>query len=234
MNVQSNTYTFIYSAVLVILAALGLAITSVSLKEKQNLNIELEKKQNILASIGVACTREESVALYDKYVKKVYALDYNAEEIQNVDAFKVDLQVENLKPVEERKYSVFECEKDGVLLYVFPLRGKGLWGPIWGYISLQDDFNTIYGTTFDHKSETPGLGSKITEPDFKQKFVGKKLFDDTQTFISVLVRKPGMADPDNEHEIDGIAGATITSKSLEAMLYDSFKPYEKFFLKNKK
>ena len=113
MNVQSNLYTFIYATVLVVVVALGLAFTSISLKEKQDANIELEKKQNILTSIGVECSRNEAVTLYDEYVKEVFALDFDGNKIDGVDAFEISLHIENYKPVEERQFPVYECEIDG-------------------------------------------------------------------------------------------------------------------------
>ncbi|MBN2894114.1 MAG: NADH:ubiquinone reductase (Na(+)-transporting) subunit C [Bacteroidales bacterium] len=233
MNVQSNLYTFIYATVLVIVVALGLAFTSISLKEKQEANIEKEKKQNILASIGVECTRDEAVTLYKEYVKDVYAIDFNGEKVEG-DAFIIDLNVEQAKAPEERQYPVYECEKDGEKIYVFPVRGKGLWGPIWGYVALKEDFNTIYGVTFDHKGETPGLGAEITTKEFQSQFLGKKIFDDTGAFVSILVKKAGKADPEGEHEVDGLSGSTLTCKGLEAMLYDSLIAYENFFKSHKK
>ena len=234
MNVQSNTYTFIYASVLVIVVALGLALTSISLKDRQQRNIELEKKQNILASFGIQGTRDEAEKLYDQYIKEAFAVNYEGEKLDNIDAFNVSLEEEQRKPVEERIYPVYEAEKDGKTIYIFPVRGKGLWGPIWGYVALEDDFNTIYGVTFDHKSETPGLGAEITTDAFKSQFVGKKLFDDAHKFTSVVVMKHGKADPNDPHQVDGLSGATLTSKGLSDMLYNSLKAYENFFKKMNK
>lgn len=232
MNVQSNLYTFIYATVLVVVVALGLAFTSISLKEKQDTNIELEKKQSILASIGVDCSRDEAVDLYDKYVKDVFALDFDGNRIDGVDAFEISLHTENYKPIEERQFPVYECEIEGQKLYVFPVRGKGLWGPIWGYVALEDDFNTVFGATFDHKGETPGLGAEISTKDFQTQFKGKKIFNDVNEFVSILVMKPGKRDPDSENQVDGLSGATLTSVGLQNMFYDSLIGYQKYFLSN--
>jgi len=234
MNVQSNTYTFLYSAIMIIIVALGLSVTSISLKSRQEANIELEKKQNILASFGIECSREQSENLYSKYIKDAFALNYEGDLIDSVDGFNVDLEKEMAKPVEDRQYAVFKAEKDGETIYIFPVRGKGLWGPIWGYVALKDDFNTIYGVTFDHKGETPGLGAEITTKEFQSRFVGKKIFDDMDNFTSVLVLKAGKADPNDPHAVDGLSGATLTSNGLSNMLHDSLKAYENYFNKNMK
>ncbi len=236
MNVQSNTYTFIYSAVLVIVVALALSFTATSLKDKQQKNIEMEKQQAMLGSIGIKCKREKAPELFKKYFVNSYVINSKGEVIKNphTDAFHINLKDENRKPVEKRELPLFEANIDGKTLYVIPVLGKGLWGPIWGYIALEDDFNTIYGVKFDHKSETPGLGAEITTEKFQKQFKGKKLFDETGKFVSILVIKGGMADMSNPHQVNGISGGTMTSKGLQRMLYDSLKPYENYFKKHKK
>jgi len=234
MNVQSNTYTFIYASVMVIIVALALSFTSISLKNRQLENIEKEKKQSILSSIGVDCSRDEAVELYKKYVVDVYALDYKGNRIDSADAFNIDLQVEQAKEdTTQRQYPVFECDKDGQKLYVFPVRGKGLWGPIWGFIALEGDFNTIFGTTFDHKSETPGLGAEITTKEFQSQFIGKEIFNDMDQFVSILVKKPAQFDSKDKHQVEGLTGATLTSNGLQDMLKNSLAPYKSFFLSHK-
>lgn len=231
MNVQSNTYTFIYAIVMVVVVAVGLSITSISLKDMQQANVEKEKKQSILKSIGVECTRDEAVDLYDTYVKDMYAIDFQGQKVDGVDAFFVDLAVEQAKKdTTQRYYPVFECENNGQKLFVFPLRGKGLWGPIWGYVALEGDFNTVFGVTFDHKSETPGLGAEIATSDYQAQFKGKQIFTDVNDFVSIMVRKPAVYDENDKHSVQGLSGSTLTCNGLQDMLYNSLKPYEKFFL----
>ena len=231
MNVQSNLYTFLYASVLVIVVALGLAITSISLKDRQDENIELEKKQNILTSFGVNCSREESVELYSTYITDAYVINYSGEKIEDLDAFNVSLVVEQAKPVEDRLYPIYEAEKDEQKIYIFPVRGKGLWGPLWGFVALKDDFNTVFGVAFDHKAETPGLGSEINTPNFENKFKDKKIFDTDKKFVSIIVTKFGKADPNDPNQVDGLSGATLTGNGMSEMLYESLIAYENFFNK---
>jgi Na+-transporting NADH:ubiquinone oxidoreductase subunit C len=108
--------------------------------------------------------------------------------------------------------------------------GKGLWGPIWGYIALKSDLNTIYGIMFDHKDETPGLGAEITKPWFREQFEGRKIFDDEGNFVSVAVVKGG-AEPNNPHQVDAITGATLTSKGVDRMLRTCLQDYVNFIKK---
>jgi Na+-transporting NADH:ubiquinone oxidoreductase subunit C len=120
----------------------------------------------------------------------------------------------------------------GDTLHIFPLEGKGLWGPIWGYVSLKPDMNTIFGVTFDHKGETPGLGAEINTTPFESQFLDKALYENGK-YVSVKVVK-GTARKDSLHEVDGISGGTITSKALEAMVFDGLIKYEKYFVENRK
>ena len=114
-----------------------------------------------------------------------------------------------------------------------PLRGKGLWGPIWGYIALKNDFNTIAGAVFDHKGETPGLGAEINTTEFEQKFLNKQIFDQNENFVSVKVIK-GIVKPDDLHSVDAISGGTITSKGLEDMIFNGLSSYLPFIKRTKK
>jgi Na+-transporting NADH:ubiquinone oxidoreductase subunit C len=132
----------------------------------------------------------------------------------------------------ERKLPVYECRKDDEIYYVLPLRGKGLWGPIWGYLALEGDMNTVYGAVFDHKSETPGLGAEIKETWFQAPFQGKQIYEDGH-FISIEVTKGG-ADPSDIHAVDAISGGTITSKGVQDMLFDCLSSYETFFANQRK
>jgi Na+-transporting NADH:ubiquinone oxidoreductase subunit C len=135
-----------------------------------------------------------------------------------------------IKRIEEtRKLPVYICKKGKNTYYVFSLRGKGLWGPIWGYISLQDDFNTVYGIYFGHESETPGLGAEISELEFQAMFRGKKLFENSR-FVSVKLIKGG-AEPGDLHGVDAVSGGTITSRGVENMLFNCLSGYIEFINK---
>ncbi|HRU69407.1 MAG TPA: FMN-binding protein, partial [Bacteroidia bacterium] len=170
----SNRYIFIYSSILTILVATVLAAAANLLKPRQQQNIEIEKIQNILSPAGIESTYSTAKELFAKYVTKQIVVNSNGEEIQGVRAFDVDLYIENKKPLEKRNLSIFVItHDDGEINYVVPVRGKGLWGPIWGYIAFKDDLNTIKGVRFDHKGETPGLGAEINTEHFQSQFPGE-------------------------------------------------------------
>lgn len=229
MNKQGNTYTFMYAAIMVIVVAAILSFVSLSLKEKQKKNVEIEKKQNILASVKIAATALDAEKLYSDFITNTYVVNNKGEVVEGVDAFYVDLHKENAKPVEKRNLPVFEYTKDGEKMLILPVRGKGLWGPVWGYVALNSDKNTIFGAIFDHKGETPGLGAEIAGENFQKPFTGKQIFDETGKFTSIKVNKAGIAS--DIHSVDAISGGTITSKGVEAMLQDCLSNYEAFLKK---
>lgn len=229
----SNTYIFIFSTVMVILVALLLSMAAMQLKPFQDKNIEVEKKQNILASIRIKSTPKDAVDLYQKYITGSFVINNKGEKQEGVDAFTVDMKNEMSKPAAERNLPVYTGTlDDGSNAYVMPLRGKGLWGPIWGYISLKPDMNTVYGAIFDHQGETPGLGAEISTGWFQEPFIGKQIFKDSTEFISIKVIKGG-APKGDMHAVDGISGGTITSKALEAMLDSCLVQYKTFYIQNR-
>jgi len=227
MNTNSNNYTIFYAVILVVVVAVSLTFVAMALKPKQEDNIRIEKMQNILASSHIEATVKDAIPLYEKYITNTLVVNSKGEEIPNVDAFTINLAAELKKPVDQQQLPVFIASIDGTDYTILQVRGKGLWGPIWGYIALESDYNTIYGVVFDHKSETPGLGAEINTPAFEDMFDGKQIFDDQGTFVSIGVLK-GHTTSDNIHAVDAISGGTITSKGLEAMMADCLNTYENY------
>jgi len=232
MRKFSNRYIFIFSTVMVVIVASLLSLAATLLQPAQERNLEIEKKKSMLESIRVPATRKNAVDLYDKYITGSFVLNTKGEVLENVDAFTVVLKNEQKKPLEEQYLPVFMSVPDnGEQVAILPVEGKGLWGPIYGYVSLLPDMNTIYGVTFDHKGETPGLGAEINTTWFESMFHDKKLFDNEE-FVSVKVVKGG-ADTNDIHGVDAISGGTITSKGLEKMLFDCIVKYEDYLIENR-
>jgi len=228
----SNRYIFIFSTIMVVAVAALLSLAATLLKPAQEKNLEIEKKKNMLESIGVTATRENTVDLYSKYITESFVLNSKGEIVEGIDPFTVVLRNEQKKPLDEQSLPVFRATPDdGEKVIILPVEGKGLWGPIFGYVSLRSDMNTIYGVNFDHKGETPGLGAEINTTEFESMFLGKKLFDN-EKFISVQVHKGGASAADL-HGVDAISGGTITSKGLEKMLFDCLYKYNDYLIKNR-
>lgn len=221
MNRESNTYTVVYASVMVVLVAVLLAFTSQSLHSLQKANEDNDKRQQILRSINVNVPAGEAEAKYNELIAEAFLVDDDGARADG-DAFAADAA----KTFAEHKYPVFAAKVDGKTKYIMSLQGAGLWGPLWGYLAVDDDFNTVFGADFSHAGETPGLGAEIVTKAFSTPFIGKKLFQNG-TFKSVAVVKPGKS-AEGQDYVDGISGGTITSKAVDRMLFDSLGEYVKF------
>lgn len=236
---HSNKYIFIYSIILVMVIAVTLTLVAVMLKPAQEDNIRIEKMQNILSSVNVPIAdvpKKEIGTVYQKFIKTAFGVNNKGEVVEQDAAktFAIEMSNELKKPVEKQILPVFiGVLENGDTAYIVPLRGKGLWGPIWGYISFKTDMNTVYGTTFDHKSETPGLGAEINQEWFMKPFIGKQIFTDDGKLVSITIEKGG-AKPGDIHGVDAISGGTITSKGVQKMLLNNLTNYEAYFKKMKK
>ena len=121
-------------------------------------------------------------------------------------------------------------------MYIIPLLGKGLWGPVYGNLALAGDFNTVTGATFGHDKETPGLGAEIELDFFENQFIGKKILDENGNFVSIQVVKGGaqMLPADQQiHGVDAISGGTITSNGVSDMLKSNLENYIGYINKHK-
>lgn len=242
MNKNSNTYIIIYATVMVVVVALILAFASLSLQGKQNANVENEMKGAILQSIGeardVATVKDKTAYIneqYSKYITDAFAVNTKGDKIDGANAFELlkNLQAEYAKPADQRELPIFVSKNDeGKVRYIIPLQGSGLWGPIWGYLALENDWNTIYGAVFDHKGETPGLGAEIAKPEFQNQFVNKTIYRDGK-FVSIAVTKGAGSSAGNDHAVDAISGGTITSRGVEKMLRDNLTDYMPFIEKER-
>lgn len=232
-NKQSNTYTILYIVILVVVVGTVLAVTAMALKDKQQVNADADKMKQILASVHVAATDNDVVELYHRYVTETLVVDGEGNVTGN-DAFDINVQNETkMSDVGARRLPVYVCDLNGDgsgVKYVLPVYGSGLWGPIWGYVAVDDDGSTIYGAYFAHQGETPGLGAEIEKAAFREQFDGKRLFKEGR-FMPIAVIKKGQKAPNGEDYVDAISGGTITSKGVGAMLDDCLKPYKNFLEK---
>lgn len=235
MNRDSNAYTFLFATIMVSSVAAILAFLATFLKPMQTENMRNEKMQNILSTIGVTdVNRDEAKKFFEQYIKEQVTLNADGAQDDNLVAFEVDLKNEMKKPIDKQKFPLFIAERDNKTFYVIPLRGVGLWDAIWGYVALQDDFNTIEGVSFDHKAETPGLGAEITTGWFMESFIGEKIFDANGTLVGVAVAK-GNNNKTNkdDNKVDAISGATITGDGVTNMIVERLSHYKPFIEKQR-
>ena len=234
MNKNSNSYQILYAAVMVLLVGSVLALIYMALKPKQDENIANDTRKQILSALHIAAPDESQVKeTYEKYVIQDLLVDAQGNIVDSTENVAFDVQMKsNVKlPDAERKLPVMKCKMDdGSTKYVLPVYGAGLWGPIWGYIAMNDDGNTIYGANFSHEGETPGLGARIADNDFQDAFQGKHLFKDGE-FKNVVVLKKGQTATNGAEQVDALTGATITSRGVSDMLDDCLARYEGFLKK---
>ena len=229
MNRDSNGYTIIYAAVMVIIVALGLSFTHQALLDKQIANENIDKMQQLLRSLNISVGTDKAEAKYEELITNAYLITEKGEKIEGTEGTKPE------DPAFSTEFGdhsvglpVYEVSIDGKNVYIIPMSGAGLWGAIWGYLAVEDDGSTIYGADFGHAGETPGLGAEIAGSFFSTQFQGKEIIKDGQ-FLSVAVVKPGQTNSRRDY-VDGISGGTITSQGVDKMLLNSVGEYESFLM----
>ena len=222
-NVNSNAYIIIYSVVMVVVVAVLLAVTSLSLQERQNDNILNEKRQQIVKALG----EDPAATSYADVIAEATMLDKNGNKIEGKNDADIFNALGDLTAsFEAGEFPIFKA-KNGCV--VIPVYGAGLWGPVWGYIALEQDMNTVKGIVMDHSGETPGLGAEITSANVQNSFVGKTIFEGAD-FVSVTMRKGGAT---NNHEVDAISGGTKTCDGVNAMIKAGLEGYLPYINANK-
>jgi len=234
---QSNTYTFVFALIVCVICSFLLALVSEGLRSRKELNVEMDIKRNILKAVGLReplDPKADTQAVGETYTEKIQEIVIDS----NGDI------VEGKKPIEieegEALYPIY-VYKEGqtVVSYCFPIIGKGLWSTLYGYFALEPDAITVRGISFYQHGETPGLGAEIEKDWFRNNYKGKKVWDlEKQEFNSVKVIKGKVEDKiskdKQQYYVDGISGATITSKGVTEMVDRELRKYEPFFKKIRK
>ena len=243
---DKNSYTIIFSIIMVLVVGSLLAGVAQGLRSKIDLNERYEKMQNILYAMGVngnegdgditfVPTNEVEEA-FATYIKKQLVIQ-GGTATEDPEAYLIDIKKEETLAKDksyERRLPLFIGEKDGKTMYIIPMRGKGLWDAIWGYVALDDSF-VVQGVFFDHKGETPGLGAEIKQRYFMDDFEGEAILKN-DVFEGISVAK-GNNDPLNERkndqQVDALAGATITGNGVTAMIKKDVARYIPYLKKIK-
>ena len=208
-NTNSNLYIIIYSIVLVVIVAFGLAFVYASLKDKQEANVALDVKKQVLAALDIREFTDDADA--EQKYKQI---------VLNVDTVSA-----------EKNAIVYTCKLNGEDKYILSVNGMGLWGPIWGYIALNSDKQTVFGAYFNHASETAGLGAEIKDSKaWQDQFKGKKAYADHTVLLSVK-KATDIKPEEKPYTVDGVTGSTLTCNGVNNMFKESIALYEDFLNK---
>ena len=230
---HSNKYTLIFTSIITISLGFVLSYAATSLKPRQDINVEIDMKKNILTALGIKPQKSEKWSIEE--VQEVYEKSINGI-VLNTKGEKTEKDPKNIDAEKDEKYFPIYLHKlngktNG---YVIPISGKGLWSTIYGYFAIDTDCKTAKGITFYKHGETPGLGGEVEKTWFRNNFIGKKFVNQDNMLVGIEVLK-GVVDESSEdsyRQVDGISGATITSKGLETFLLDDLKKYEPYFKNN--
>lgn len=230
MNTNGNAYTIIYAAVMVVIVAFLLAFVASALKATQDANVAKDKKSQILAALNIRDV-EDVEGKYAEVIKQdaIYGADITKGAKADHGGFEVESK--NITPDNRPLYI---AEVNGETKMVVPVKGAGLWGGLWGYIAVNADGETIFGTYFSHESETAGLGARIAEQWFQESFKGKKIYAEGSDAVALSVIKKGKEgnlSPDNY--VDGVTGATLTSNGVNDMIQSGLEQYKDILSINK-
>lgn len=244
---DSNSYTILFAIGMVVVVGALLAFVASSLRPRIDENKRIEKQQNILYAMGVNENDEKSAIFvsndkvggeFTKYITKQLVITNGSQAKEDDQAYLIDVKKEqtSAKAGNERRLPLFVGEKDNKTFYIAPIRGKGLWDAVWGYIAMDENM-VVQGAYFDHAGETAGLGSNIKQRFFMDDFIGENLMNASGAFAGIAISKSN-GDPlnkdKNDNEVDAIAGATITGDGVAAMIKTELKLYVPYFktLKN--
>jgi Na+-transporting NADH:ubiquinone oxidoreductase subunit C len=233
MSKKPNPFLFI--CILTITSSLLLSLAATQLKTYQDYNVDVDKKKNVLKCIGLDISVLSSQDIIHEYKTRISEIisDKDGNTIESVSFS--DLYFKENKMNGESVYSydgknylpIFKSSSPEVI--IIPISGKGLWSTLFGYFAIDSDYNTVKGITFYQHGETPGLGGEVDKEWFQTNFVGKKIKNDVGNLVSIQVVKGKSGD--NIHGVDGISGATITSRGVTEFLLRDLKKYTPYFNK---
>jgi len=247
---HSTGYIVGFAIMICLVCALFVAGSAVSLKDRQDANILLDRQKKVLTVAGLMkdgedLAREEIVSIFDSSIRQK-VIDLKTGELQpEIDGASFDQQAQASNPESSTRAPenaakvrrlpnnalVFDVVEGGELkALILPIEGYGLWGTLYGYIALAPDARTIMGITFYKHKETPGLGGEVDNPRWKARWRGRLAFDDRgRPAIGVKKGVAGSIEED-PYQVDGLSGATITSRGVTSLVRfwlgdDGFGPY---------
>ena len=236
---ESTARTLTVALLVCLVCSVFVAGAAVALRPTQLENRLLDKQRSILAIAGLGeagMSAKQVKSLYnDRIVAKLVNLEtgefsdeFDPKTFDPLQAAKDPALSKSLPGDEdiasikrrERFSTVYMVENNGELeTLIIPVRGYGLWSTLYGFMAVKGDLNTVAGFGFYQHGETPGLGGEVDNPKWRNQWPGKELFDDNGKLAVQIIK--GSVDPQSpkvDHQIDGLAGATLTSKGVDNLI----------------
>ncbi len=232
---DNPAYPFIFALIVCVVCGVLLSFFSEALRERQELNVELDIKKNILKVVGLRepipaeAAPQEVLKIYEEKIHGL-VIDEQGNVVEGRKPDDIKEGENNLHPLYIYK------EGEEVVAYAFPMVGQGLWSTLYGYFSLEKDAITVRGITYYKHGETPGLGGEIEKDWFQSNFKGKTIYSLQENKLTPIVVAKGKAEGQVseeklKHYVDGITAATITGAGVTQMIERTLKIYETYFSK---
>lgn len=247
---RSPAYVLGFAAIICVVCAVVVSSAAVALRDRQEINNALYRRENVLLAAGLAepgedLSDEELEARFARIEARVVDLR-TGEYVPEIDPLTFDQRKASTDPATSRQAPpnaaqlqrlpnravVYEVrdEQGALEMVVLPVEGKGLWSTLYGFIALRSDLDTIQGLTFYRHGETPGLGGEVDNPRWKSLWEGREAFDESGDVVIEVVKGPAGPPFEDPYEVDGLSGATITSRGVTNLLRfwlgdNGFGPY---------
>lgn len=233
---KDELWTLIFAAIVCVVCSLLLSSTSALLREKQEKNVEIDRKINVLRAFAVNTkddkgrniSGDEVDQIFNEHIEEVVINRNTGEIIEGLQSHQ--LSKEDLKKAEKLPLYLWR-DAGNVTKYAFPASGMGLWSTVYSYIALNENLTTIIGVTFFGHKETPGLGGECSADWFQDQFKGKKVWQQGK-LLPFEVVKGSVASkyPDGcAHAVDGMSGATMTGNGITKFIRTALQDYESYF-----
>jgi Na+-transporting NADH:ubiquinone oxidoreductase subunit C len=238
--------TIFVAIALCLVCSVLVSTAAVALKPMQQANKAADIKKNILAVTGLLSDNTDVTAEFEKFEVKLF--DFETATFSDKDPSTFDQRKaagdpelgvtltseQDIAGIGRRaKFAPVYILKDGesIKQVVLPIHGYGLWSTLYGFISLESDFNTIRGLQFYEHAETPGLGGEVDNPKWRAQWKGKHVFDEQGEMKIQVIR--GTVDyslANAKYQVDGLSGATLTSNGVTNLVRywlgdNAFGPY---------
>lgn len=227
--------TVTVATLLCLVCSIMVSVAAVKLKPYQEENKTLDIRKNLLMAAGLVSSMANKQEVEEAYkMVTPHLVDLQSGTLENDGNFELKAALKSRSTshliakeldiagniFQANKARIYTVSSEGsVSHYIFPVYGKGLWSTLYGFIALGSDLNTVKGIGFYEHGETPGLGGEVDNPKWKSSWQGKQIYDaNSKVALSILKGKVDYSSPNSIHQIDGLSGATLTSKGVHNII----------------